>query len=131
MITISCCCRVTSCTGSLGSQDSLYRGQIQKLLQCCREPYQQIPLIITIQKNYGLTFDLSTTYRFVIIEEKVKGQIFGSTDVKQVKTLQFCWQWSQNVHQVNTNKNQNNLPYVSCFLTTCMVTQQRWSANGH
>ena len=38
-----------------GSQDSLYRGQIQKLLQCCREPYQQIPLVITIQKKYSLT----------------------------------------------------------------------------
>ena len=34
-----------------GSQDSLYRGQIQKLLQCCRESYQQIPLVITIQKK--------------------------------------------------------------------------------
>ena len=39
-----------------GSQDSLYRGQIQKLLQCCREPYQQIPLVITIQKKYSLTY---------------------------------------------------------------------------
>ena len=54
-ITISYCCRVTSCTRSLGSQDSLYRGQIQKLLQCCREPYQQIPLVITIQRKYSLT----------------------------------------------------------------------------
>ena len=39
-----------------GSQDSLYRGQLQKLLQCCREPYQQIPLVITIQKKYRLTY---------------------------------------------------------------------------
>ena len=39
-----------------GSQDSLYRGQIHKLLQCCREPYQQIPLVITIQKKYSLTY---------------------------------------------------------------------------
>ena len=36
--------------------------------------------------------------------------------------LQFCWQWSQNVHQVNTMKNyvstiqiQNSLLYVACF----------------
>ena len=36
---------------ALGSQDSLYRGQIQKLLQCCRDPYQQIPFVITIQKS--------------------------------------------------------------------------------
>ena len=34
-----------------GSQDSLYRGQIQKLLQCCQKPFQQIPLVITIQKK--------------------------------------------------------------------------------
>ena len=31
-----------------GSQDNLYRCQIQKLLQYCWEPYQQIPLVITI-----------------------------------------------------------------------------------
>ena len=43
-------------TESVGSQDSLYRGQIQKLLQCCQKPYQQIPLIITIQKKYSLTY---------------------------------------------------------------------------
>ena len=39
-----------------GSQDSLYRGQIQKLLQCCREPYRQIPLVLKIQKKYSLTY---------------------------------------------------------------------------
>ena len=56
-----------------GSHDSSYRDQIQKLLRCCREPYQQIPLVITIQKK--VYFDLSTTmttYRFVVTEEKVK-----------------------------------------------------------
>ena len=42
---------------------------------------------------------------FVVLEEKVKGQFFGSTGVKQVKMIQFCWQWSQNVHLVNTMKN--------------------------
>ena len=72
-------------------------------------------------------------YRFVVIKEKVKGQVFGSTGVKQVKMLQFCWQWSQNVRLVNTIKNRNSLTYVRCFVT--MVTQQRWlvtwSANGH
>ena len=66
-----------------------------------------------------VSFDLSTTYRFVVIEEKVKCQIFGSTGVKQVKMLQSCWQWSQNA-QVNTMKNQISLPYVRCFVT--MVT---------
>ena len=99
-----------------GSQDSLYRGQIQKLLQCCRGPYQ-------------VQFDLSTTYRFVVIEEKVKGQIFGSTGVKQVKMIQLCWHWSQNVHQVNTMKNQNSLSYERCLVT--MVTPQKRSADGH
>ena len=39
-----------------GSHDSLYRDLIQKLLRCCREPYQQIPLVITIQKKYSLTY---------------------------------------------------------------------------
>ena len=51
-----------------GPQDSLYRGQIQKLLQCCQKPYQQIPLIITIQKKYSLTFLRRTD--FVVIEKK-------------------------------------------------------------
>ena len=104
-----------------GSQDSLYRCQIQKLLQCCREPYHQIPLILTIRKKYRLTY--LRPYRFVVIEGRVKGQIFGSTGVKQVKMIQFCWQWSQNIHLVNTMKNQDSLPYVRCFVT--MVTQKK------
>ena len=111
-----------------GSQDSLYRGQIQNLLQCCREPYHQIP-IITIQKKYSLTYLRRSTYHFVVIEGKVKCQIFGSTGVKQVKMIQFCWQWCQNVHLVNTMKNQKSLPYVRCFVT--VVTQQKRSANGY
>ena len=48
----------------------------------------------------------------------IKGQIFGSTAVKQVKMIQFGWQWSQNVHLINAMKNQNSLPYVRCFVTT-------------
>ena len=39
-----------------GSQASFYRGQIQKLLQCFQKPYQQIPLVITIQKKYSLAY---------------------------------------------------------------------------
>ena len=39
-----------------GLQDSLNRSQIQNLLQCCKEPYQQIPLVITIQKKYSLAY---------------------------------------------------------------------------
>ena len=63
----------------------------------------------------------------IVIEENVRGKIFSYTGVKQIRMLQFCWQWSQNVHQVNTIKNQNSLPCVRCFVT--MVTQQRRSAN--
>ena len=44
-----------------GSQDSLYRGQIQTLLQCCQEPFQQIPLVITIQKDYSLTYQIQNS----------------------------------------------------------------------
>ena len=65
-------------------------------------------------------------YRFVVIEENVKGQIIGSAGVKRVEMLQSCWQWSQNVHQVSTikkSKNQNSLPYVRCFGT--MVTYSK------
>ena len=53
-------------------------------------------------------FDLSTTYRFIVIEEKVRGQIFVSTGVKQVKMLQFCWQWPQNACLVNTIQIQDS-----------------------
>ena len=55
------------------------------------------------------------THRFVVIEEKVKGEDFGSLEVKYVKMVQFCWQWSQNAHIVNTIKIQNDLLYVACF----------------
>ena len=111
-----------------GSQDSLYRGQIQKLLQCCREPYQQIPLIITFQKKKSIVWPIYDV-PFRTYWRAGQGQIFGSTRAKQVKMIQFCWQWSWNVYLVNTMKNQNSLPYVRCIVT--MVTQQKWSANGH
>ena len=39
-----------------GSQDSLYRGQIQKLLRCSQKPFQHIPLVIPIHKKYSLTY---------------------------------------------------------------------------
>ena len=81
------------------SQDSLYRAQIQKLLQCCQKLYTNRFLLYDSQK---VQFDLSTTYRFIVIEKKVRGQIFVSTGVKQVKMLQFCWQWPQNACLVNT-----------------------------
>ena len=55
-----------------GSQDSLYRGQIQKLFQCCRKPYQQVPLVITTSgmpapqagpaRCVGLYRDFTVTY---------------------------------------------------------------------
>ena len=120
-INISYCCRVTSCRVSQGSQNSMYRGQNQKLFKCYQKSYQQISLVILIQKEYSFTY----LYRFVVIEEEVEGQDFGSTGVKHVIMLQICWQWSQNVRQVNSIENQNSLPLVRCFVT--MVTQQRWS----
>ena len=83
-----------------GSQKRLYRGQIQKLLKFCQKPYQQISLVILIQKKYSLTFLRRTRYEGN--EEKVKGQDFGSTGFKYVKMLQFCWQCSQNARLVNT-----------------------------
>ena len=48
-------------------------------------------------------------YHFVVIEENVKGQDFGSVGVKQVKMLQYCRQWSQNDRLVNTIQIQNSL----------------------
>ena len=67
--------------------------------KCClilSKPYQQICLVILISlkkkktKQNKTQFDLSTTYRLVVIEGKVKGQDFGSVGVKYVKMLQFC-----------------------------------------
>ena len=89
-----------------GSQDSLYRGQIQKLRQCCQKPYQQIRLV---QKKYSLTY-LRRTFRSSRSEVKS----FGSTGVKQVKMPQFCGQWSQNARLV-TFQIQNNLLCVACY----------------
>ena len=43
--------------------------------------------------------------------------------------IQCCRQWSQNVHKVNTMKNQNSLPYVRYCVT--MATQQKQSAKGN
>ena len=54
-------------------------------------------------------------YRFVVIEEKVKGQFFGSTGVKRVEMVQFCLQQSQNAGLVNTIQIQNSLLCVACF----------------
>ena len=50
----------------------------------------------------NVEFNLSTTYRFVVIEETVKGQDFASIGVKYVQMLQFCWQWSQNARLLKT-----------------------------
>ena len=91
-----------------GSHDSLYRDQIQKLLRCCREPYQHA----TDSSCYNdsektsivLPIDDHDDVPFRSYWRKVKCYIFGSTGVKQVKMIRFCWQWSQNVYQVNTMK---------------------------
>ena len=126
-ITISYCCRVTSCTGSLGVTRLFVHGSNSKVASMLS---RTIPTDSSCYNDSEkVQFDLSTTYRFVVIEGKVKGQFFGSTGVKQAKMVQFCWQWSQSAHLVNTMKNQNSLPYVRCIVT--MVTQQKRSANGH
>ena len=65
-------------------------------------------------------FGFSTTYRFVVIEEKVRSQLFGSTGVKQVKMIQFWWQWSQNARLVNTIQIQNSLLCAACFCNMVM-----------
>ena len=61
-------------------------------------------------------FALSTTYRFVVIEEKVKGHFFWLYGIKQVNMLQFCWQWSQNARAENTIQIQNSLLHVASFV---------------
>ena len=55
-----------------------------------------------------------------VIEEKVKGQDFGSVGVKHVKMLEFCWQWSQYARLVNIIQIQNSLLYAACFVTMLM-----------
>ena len=73
-----------------GSKDSLYRGQIQKLLQCCQKPYQQIPLVITIQKKSIVWPIFDVPFRRYY-RKRSNCWLYR---VKQVKVLQFCWQWS-------------------------------------
>ena len=87
-----------------GSQDSLYRGQIQKLLQCCREPYQHISSCYNDSEKNIIWSIYDVPFRSYW--RKVKGKICGSTGVKQVKMIQFCWQWSKNVHLMNNEKSE-------------------------
>ena len=54
------------------------------------------------------------TYSFLVIKEKVKGQIFGSTGVKQVKMLQFAGNGLKMLI-LYTIQIQNSLLYVACF----------------
>ena len=119
----------------------LYRKPWGHKIVCTGDKFKSC---VNVVKNHTDSFLLLKRFRksivwpifgvlFQSIGEKVKGQVFGSTGVKQVEMLKFCWQWSQNVHQVNTIKNQNSLSYVRCFVTMVMpwVTLQRRSANGH
>ena len=114
-----------------GSHDSLYRDLIQKLLRCCREPYQQIPLVITIQKK-SIVWPIYDHDDVPFRSYWRKGQMLNfwlyMSGVKQVKMIRFCWQWSQNVYQVNTMKiiwdasllwlrNKNGRPMDTNFLT--------------
>ena len=116
-ITISYCCRVTSCTGSLGVTRLFVQGSNSKDASMLSKP---IPTDFSYYNDSEkVYFDLSTTYRFVVIEEKVRGQNLGPTGVKQVKMLQFCWQWSQNARLVNTIQIHSSL-CVACFGTMVM-----------
>ena len=63
-----------------GSQDSLYRGQIQKLIQWCQKPYQQIPLIITIQKKYSLTYLRRTVSYLLKKRSEVKNLVLQGSN---------------------------------------------------
>ena len=56
-VNVSYCCRVTSCTGSLGLQNSLYRVHILKLVQCCKKTWG-IWLFDNIEATFK--FDLCT-----------------------------------------------------------------------
>ena len=77
-----------------GSQIRLYRGQTQKLFQCCQNPYQQ-----------RSTFWLC------------KGQT-GK------KCSKFCWKYPSVLKiLVNTMPIQNSLLYVACFIIMVMQWQ--------
>ena len=60
------------------------------------------------------------TYLFLVIEEKVEDNDFGSTGVKHVRMLKFCCQWSQNARLVNAIQIQNSLLYAAGFVTIVM-----------
>ena len=60
-------------------------------------------------------------YRFLFIEENVKGQDFGSVGVKHIlNMLQFYWYWSQNAPLVSTIQIQNSLQHAACFVAMIM-----------
>ena len=64
-----------------GSQNRLYRGQIQKLLYCCQKSYQQFPLVIPIHKKYSLTYLRRTVLKLLNKRSKVKILILHGTNM--------------------------------------------------
>ena len=108
-----------------GSHDSLYRDLIQKLLRCCREPYQQIPLVITIQKK-SIVWPIYDHDDVPFRSYWRKGQMLnfwlyrgqtGKNDPILLAMVSKC---------LSSKYNEN---HMRCFVT--MVTQQKRSANGH
>ena len=124
-VNILYCCRVTFFTGSLGVARYFVQGSNSKVASMLS--LTMLANSSCYNKEYSLTY-LRRTFR----SYWRKGQVFASIEVKQVKMLQFCWQWSQNIHQVNTMKIQNSLPYVRCFgYAAKMVSQWTLSFSLH
>ena len=78
------------------------------------------PLVLTRASHGRIYLYTFTIYHFVILKRRSKVKFFSSAGVKQVKMLQFYWQWSQNVCLVDTIQIQNSLLYVTCFVTMVM-----------
>ena len=76
---ISYCCRVLY--GKPGGHKIVCTGV--KFKSCFNVVENHTNRFLLLYDSENVSFDLSTTYRFVVIEGKVKGQIFGTTGVKQ------------------------------------------------
>ena len=71
-------------------------------------------------------------YRFVVIEEKVKGQDFCSLGVKHVKIDPILLAIvSKFARLVNTIQMQNSLLYAACFFTMIMQRESQCPLADH
>ena len=106
-ISVSYCCQVTSCTGSLGVTIIIVCTGV-KFKSCFNvvENHTNTFLLLTIQKKsiiWPIYDHDDVPFRSYWRKDQMLN--FGSTGVKRVNMMRFCWQWSQNVHQVNTMNN--------------------------